>query len=225
MTNPPNHFGPDPVSADIGEHHSMPPSPPPTPLPGWPQPAPQLSGAPYFAQDHQPRTPSQRIEYASWGRRVSASLVDFAFSIPYLITYTAMSATIDYGRYNPRTGALVGGHGPDDTLMVLTVVIGFATFAFGIWNAIVRQGKTGSSLGKSALGIRVVFEETGRPLGVGQNFLRQLTHILDGLACYIGYLFPLWEARRRTFADMIMTTVVLRDPNEAPPTPVGTLSR
>jgi uncharacterized RDD family membrane protein YckC len=126
-----------------------------------------------------------------------------------------MTATIDYGRYNPRTGAYFGGHGPDDTLMVLTVVLGFATFAFGIWNTIVRQGKTGASIGKSALHIRVLSEETGQPIGVGQNFARQLTHILDGLACYIGYLFPLWEDKRRTFADMIMKTVVLRDPNEA----------
>ena len=29
------------------------------------------------------------------------------------------------------------------------------------------------------------------------------------LICYIGYLFPLWDAKRQTLADKIMTTVCL----------------
>lgn len=211
MTYPPHQPESGPADSGAGHNHWVPPR---SPLPGWPNNSP-APGQPYFAQDYHPRPPAQRIEYASWGRRVLATLVDFAFSIPYLISYTAMTATIDYGRYNPRTGAYVGGHGPDDTLMVLTVILGFAAFAFGIWNTIVRQGKTGASIGKSVLGIRVLSEETGSPLGVGQNFARQLCHVLDGLACYIGYLFPLWEDKRRTFADMIMKTVVLPDLNEA----------
>ena len=216
MTYPPQRPEIGPADSGAGHNHWVPPRTAPAPQPGWEQPSLQQGGAPYFAQDFPPRPPALRIECASWGRRVLATLVDFTFSIPYLIAYTAMSATIDFGRYDPRTGAYVGGHGPDDTWMVLTVIIGFATFAFGIWNTVVRQGKTGASIGKSVLGIRVLSEETGRPLGVGQNFLRQLAHVLDGLSCYIGYLFPLWEAKRRTFADMIMMSVVLRDPNEAP---------
>ncbi|WP_214514936.1 RDD family protein [Rhodococcus sp. WY5] len=224
MTYPPQQPGPGPTDPGAGHNHSVPPR---SPLPGGPNNSPG-AGQPYFAQDYQPRPPAQRIEYASWGRRVLASLVDFAFSIPYLISYTAMSATIEYGSYDRLTGAYVRGHGPDDTLMVLTVIIGFATFAFGIWNTIVRQGRTGASIGKSVLHIRVVFEETGQPIGVGQNFLRQLAHVLDGLPCYLGYLFPLWEDKRRTFADMIMKTVVLRDPSELPAAAaneVGTLYR
>jgi len=32
-------------------------------------------------------------------------------------------------------------------------------------------------------------------------------HIIDGLICNIGYLFPLWDAKRQTIADKIMSTV------------------
>jgi len=41
------------------------------------------------------------------------------------------------------------------------------------------------------------------------SFLRQLVHILDSLACYIGWLWPLWDAKSQTFADKIMNTVVV----------------
>ena len=58
--------------------------------------------------------------------------------------------------------------------------------------------------------------ETGGPpavepksLGFGLSIVRQLAHIVDSLICYIGYLFPLWDAKRQTLADKIMTTVCL----------------
>ena len=40
-------------------------------------------------------------------------------------------------------------------------------------------------------------------------FVRDLCHIIDQVICYIGYLFPLWDAKRQTLADKIMTTVCL----------------
>jgi hypothetical protein len=40
-------------------------------------------------------------------------------------------------------------------------------------------------------------------------FARDICHILDSLACYIGWLFPIWDAKRQTFADKIVSTVVI----------------
>ena len=51
--------------------------------------------------------------------------------------------------------------------------------------------------------------DTGEPIGGGMAFARDICHILDSLACYIGWLFPLWDARRQTFADKIISTVVV----------------
>lgn len=91
------------------------------------------------------------------------------------------------------------------------MVVGFLiAVAFGVWNLCIRQGRTGQSLGKSNLGLRLVKESTGQPMGAGLSFVRQLAHYVDGL-CYIGYLWPLWDAKRQTFADKIMSTVVIRD--------------
>ena len=67
---------------------------------------------PNYAQIY-PQAPMP-TEYAFWGRRVVASLVDSTVALPYLVSYSAMAATIDYGTYNSRTGVLSGGHGPSD---------------------------------------------------------------------------------------------------------------
>ena len=81
--------------------------------------------------------------------------------------------------------------------------------AFAIWNYGYRQGTTGSSIGKSVLKFKVVSEKTGQPIGFGLSIVRQLAHVVDAIICYIGYLFPLWDAKRQTLADKIMTTVCL----------------
>jgi uncharacterized RDD family membrane protein YckC len=39
-------------------------------------------------------------------------------------------------------------------------------------------------------------------------FVRDLAHFLDGIF-YIGYLWPLWDPKRQTFADKVCSTVVL----------------
>ncbi len=39
--------------------------------------------------------------------------------------------------------------------------------------------------------------------------MRDLAHFLDGITANIGYLFPLWTAKRQTFADMAVKTVVV----------------
>ena len=86
----------------------------------------------------------------------------------------------------------------------LSIIVGLA---YLVWNYGYRQGTTGSSIGKSIMKFKVVSEKTGQPIGFGMSIVRQLAHIIDGAICYIGYLFPLWDAKRQTIADKIMTTI------------------
>jgi uncharacterized RDD family membrane protein YckC len=72
----------------------------------------------------------------------------------------------------------------------------------------VRQGRTGQSLGKRAVGIRLVNEVTLQPIGAGNAFLRDVVHIADGVL-YIGYLRPLWHDKHQTFADSALHSLVL----------------
>lgn len=93
--------------------------------------------------------------------------------------------------------------------LTVGLLFALAAAAFAVWNYGYRQGTTGSSIGKSVMKFKVVGERTGQPIGFGRSILRQLAHIVDSLICYIGYLFPLWDAKRQTIADKIMSTVCL----------------
>ena len=55
----------------------------------------------------------------------------------------------------------------------------------------------------------MVSENTGKPM-VRVVVLRQIAHLIDSAIFYVGYLFPLWDAKRQTLADKIMATVCLR---------------
>lgn len=96
-------------------------------------------------------------------------------------------------------------------LAVVAVVLGLLAWAvFVVWSSCVRQGRTGQSLGKRVLGIRLVDAATGRPVGVGRAVLRQVAHLLDTLPFLLGYLWPVWDEWRQTFADKVCSTLVVR---------------
>ena len=97
-------------------------------------------------------------------------------------------------------------------LLIIGCVLFVLPLLVFIWNACIRQGRTGYTVGKGVLGIKLIGEASGQPIGGGLSFVRQLAHILDSLFCYIGYFWPLWDAKRQTFADKIMKTVVINQP-------------
>ena len=46
-------------------------------------------------------------------------------------------------------------------------------------------------------------------IGAGLAFARIFVHAVDQLPCYVGYLWPLWDPKKQTFTDKILTTVVV----------------
>ena len=152
-------------------------------------------------------------DYANWFKRVGGYLIDqialAIAGIPLWIGYAMAVASADT-RTNADGSVTLTGEpsGTSVLLMLLGLVI---TIAFWVWNLCIRQGRTGYSLGKTALGIKLISEQTGQPMGAGMSFVRQLVHIVDSI-CYIGYLWPLWDAKRQTFADKILNTVVINQP-------------
>jgi len=169
-----------------------PPPPGGTPEPSpyaTPQPPP-YGAAPAYGQPSWGPPPSG--DYASWLQRVGAFLLDALVLAPFYIV-----AVI---------GVAVGGGG--GTALAVIGYIGLIIFA--LWNQVFRQGRTGRSLGKEWVGITLLRESDGQPIGAGMTFVRALAHILDSLPCYIGYLWPLWDPKKQTFADKIVGSLVVR---------------
>ncbi|MGH3766875.1 MAG: RDD family protein [Pseudonocardiaceae bacterium] len=101
-------------------------------------------------------------------------------------------------------GAVTGGA----AWRLTFAVVGYlGLLGFGLWNSGYLQGSTGRSLGRRVAGTRLVMLETGRPAGFRRAVIRQICHLLE---FGIGYLWPLWDGQRQTFADKIVRTVVVR---------------
>lgn len=140
-------------------------------------------GAPVAGPGAIAGTGSPHGELAEWPIRVASGAIDFV----------ALGVL----------GAIV-----QQVSFALGSLISLAGLAFGIYNGYLN-GTTGQSVGKQVVGTRVVGEATGQPIGGGNGILRWLFHIVDGIICGIGYLFPLWDPKKQTIADKIAKTVVI----------------
>ena len=90
-----------------------------------------------------------------------------------------------------------------------SVLVWLVGIAWWVYNRGYLAGSTGQSWGKKVLNLRLISEETGQPIGFGMALVRDICHFVDGIICYIGFLFPLWDAKRQTLADKIIKTVVV----------------
>ena len=218
QSDPPTWGSPPP-----GDQGGAPPPPPPPPPPGYGSPAgqppagqPYGEAQPYADQGYGAQYAGQPAQgglgYATWFQRVGAYLVDALVLIPaYVLVFIgiAVGASGVTTTTDPTTGA-VSTDGGNPVGFVIVGLGYLVMFGILIWNQYVRQGRTGWSIGKQTLGIRLLKEDTGQPMGAGMCFVRSIVHILDALPCYIGFLWPLWDPKRQTFADKIMTTVVVQ---------------
>ncbi len=164
---------------------------------GAPQP---YSQQPYSQQPYGQQGPPLVGAYASWISRVGASLLDSVVVLPVLLVALGIGAPMSA---SSSTGVAAAG--------TVIIVIGYlAGLGVAVWNSVFRQGKTGQSLGKKVLGITLRKEATGQPIGAGLAFGRIFVHVLNTIPCYLGWVWPLWDAKKQTFTDKVLATVVVK---------------
>jgi uncharacterized RDD family membrane protein YckC len=193
MTTPhdptePDGTPPTPPFSGSQEPYGQPPQPPPG-YPGGqepygqpPQPPPAYSGGgDQYGQ--QPAQYAGGAQLASWGRRLGGFALDIViFGIPLFVIEL-----------------IIGNRGVSDVLSILlSLGLGFLV------------GVQGQTPGMRIVGIRLVRDADGALLGGGLGIVRAICHYLDTLACLIGWFWPLWDGKRQTFADKLMSTVVLK---------------
>lgn len=149
--------------------------------------------------------------YAGWGSRFAAYLVDgIILGIPLSILYGIGAAafisdtSVEYNEFT-NTYETSGGGGGAIVFMLVGVLGLLAALGFAY-----MEGTTGQTPGKKLTNIRLISESTGQPIGFGMAFVRRLAHIIDAIPCYIGFLWPAFDAKKQTFADKVMGTVVVR---------------
>jgi uncharacterized RDD family membrane protein YckC len=159
-----------------------------------------------------------RTTYASWGRRVLGYLVDTFFTaaaaVPLTLGCWMLTGEIELTEDAAGNRVLADGSDVSSTTLALLVVGGLVSLGFGIWNLVLRQGRTGYTLGKTVVGIRLVDAGSDVPIGAALCFLRQLAHVLDTVLCGLGWVWPLWDGRRQTYADKVVGSVVVILPQD-----------
>lgn len=128
---------------------------------------------------------------ASWPARAGAFAVDVLLGVAVIATMALLTLTA------PQRGWL------------WWVFVGAAALTFLVVaiNRLFLPTITGWSLGRALFGI-AVRKRDGTAVGVVRLVLRDVVHLLDTAALFIGWLWPLWDRRRRTFADLLLRTEV-----------------
>ncbi|MEX0580288.1 MAG: RDD family protein [Mycobacterium sp.] len=128
---------------------------------------------------------------ADWSARAGAFTVDVLFGLGVLIAagLVALSAR------------------PQGWLWWLCVVIAAVALLAIAVNRYALPAILGWSLGRSMFGIAVVGRD-GAMAGPAVLVLRDVAHVLDTVPLFSGWLWPLVDARGRTFADLVARTEV-----------------
>jgi uncharacterized RDD family membrane protein YckC len=140
------------------------------------------------AQTSQPAPPEWQPEgpsgpRASFGRRFVAYLIDV---ILLAIVGGVLTAFMSREAAN-----------------AISFLVGLAYFGF------FEGGSSGQTLGKKALGIRVIDFSAGGPIGYGRGVIRYLARILSTIPLLLGYFWMLWDKEKQTWHDKLATSVVV----------------
>ncbi|MET8697733.1 RDD family protein [Kitasatospora sp. NPDC004723] len=169
------------------------------------------------------------VKIASMGQRFVARLIDFLAVGAVIALVMALGlagslgivkdtedcSTYSYGtvsyndciqQQNDAAAGLVG------TMLIMIVVLSL----FNLLYEWLMVSFVGATLGKMAMGLRVVKENTGRTPGLGGGFIRFIIPVVGGFLCYIGavlvYLSPFFDnsGKLQGWHDRAAGTLVIK---------------
>ncbi|MGU3502080.1 RDD family protein [Mycobacterium sp. C31M] len=130
---------------------------------------------------------------ASWGARAGAFGIDVLFGLGLIATMAMLAFTA------PLLGWFWW-------VCVVSATLTGLALMFNRWILPVRTGWT---LGRAVAGIRVTGLDGSAP-DTGRLIARDIAHLIDTVPALLGWLWPLWDRRGRTFADLLLRTEVRR---------------
>ena len=155
--------------------------------------------------------PQPQTTYAGFWIRFIARFVDgLILGIPLAIVLFILAAiggaigsnTSDENTQNAAAGILGGAF----VLFYLIALVGIAGYQIYFW------GTSGQTIAMRMFHLRVVDANTGAPIGIGRAVVRWLMTLVNSWACYIGWIWVAFDARKQGWHDKVANSVVLQTP-------------
>jgi uncharacterized RDD family membrane protein YckC len=149
--------------------------------------------------------------YAGFWIRVVAWLIDSVIiGIPIFIVLVILSVVVGgvngaatSGSTSQQNAAAAASGGVLILFYLVVLVISVAYWVY-FW------GTSGSTLGMRLFHLRVVDAQTGAPIGIGRAVVRWLMTLVNSWACYIGWIWVAFDARKQGWHDKVANSVVLQ---------------
>ena len=159
---------------------------------------------------------------AAFGQRALALIIDtlitFIGLVPMVIGFIVLiaSAPSGTGMYDDNGYPMMsdGDGGMAAVGGILIAIGGILMIAIFLWNRVFRMGRTGQSVGKSAMGLKLVDDKSGQPIGAGMAFLREIVHAIANQIFYLSYLWMLWDTDKQTLGDKAVHSTVIVVPKQ-----------
>ena len=119
---------------------------------------------------------------ASFGRRLVAAIIDGILLGVVGGIFYAISRTLGY-------------------IVQILLTVAYLTYLEG--------SASGQTVGKKAMGIRVVDFQTGGPIGYPRAFIRWIGRYVSAIPCLLGYFWMLWDREKQTWHDKFANDVVV----------------
>ena len=158
-----------------------------------------------------PPPPATAPETANFGQRLAAYLMDgLIIGVPFAATLLIGLALVpkelvlcedDTAICEQPTG---GGFAILLVLYLVWVVIGF-------WYIAEFEGRRGATIGRRAMGTKVVDVRSGEPIGALRAIGRYVGKIVSAIPCYLGFFWMLWDEGDQTWHDKMTNSRVVRD--------------
>jgi uncharacterized RDD family membrane protein YckC len=162
-------------------------------------------------------TPVAGGERAGFGSRLGALLLDgllygllaLLFYIPAIVI--GISA-FDGCTFNDATDEILCPPGvPAGGTIAAAIALAVAGWLIVAFIYLRALGKTGQTWGRRIVGIKVVRETSGEPIGFGRALGRQLfAGVFSSAIFYLGYLWMIWDDKKQTWHDKVVGSIVIK---------------
>jgi uncharacterized RDD family membrane protein YckC len=147
--------------------------------------------------------PAPGVFYAGNGARFIAYVVD-AFILGAIFTVVFLVFTVIAAAAASNDNSAIAGLAV--TIAVVGAFLVYLIYLPWFW------AHGGQTPGMKVMHVRVVRENDGGPLTLGQAFLRLIGFWVSGAVFYLGFIWILFDARRQGWHDKIAGTVVIAVP-------------